>query len=97
MATFQEADLAEKLLLVAQFKNVSKQFADLDDACQSALALIANRAWTSMSDTELADMGLTTARLNAYITFITQFTRLMANQSVTTTNGRAAVDGIRNI
>jgi hypothetical protein len=97
MATFSEADLAEKLLLVRQFKNVAKAFADLDDDCQSALALITNRAWTSMSDAELADLGLTSARLNAYVGFITQFTRLMANQTVTTTNGRAAADGIRNI
>jgi hypothetical protein len=95
--TFQEADLKEKLLLVDNFKNVAKAMADLDDDCAAALKLITNRSWGTMTDAELADKGLTTARLNAYVVFITQFNRLMSNQSVTTTNGRAAVDGIRNV
>ena len=97
MTTFAEADLAEKLLLVAKFKNVAMALADMDDECSSALKLIANRGWSSITDAELADLGITAAKLNAYVAFITQFTRLMGNLAVTTTNGRAAVDGIRNI
>src|SRR3990172_213309 len=97
MATFQEADLAEKLLLVAQFKNIAKDFAALDNDCASALKLITTRNGGTMTDAELANLGITSARLNTYVAFITQFTRLMANQAVTTTNGRAAVDGIRNL
>jgi hypothetical protein len=97
MATFAEQDLAEKLLLVAQFKNLSKEFAALDDTCVSALKLITNRAWGTIPDAELAGMGLTSARLVAYVGFMTQFTNLMKNSAVTTTNGRAAVDGIRNV
>ena len=97
MATFAEADLAEKLLLVAKFKNVAMALADMDDECSSALKLITNRGWGTMTDAELADLGITTAKLTAYVAFITQFGRLMTNQAVTTTNGRAAVDGIRNI
>ena len=95
--TFATSDLAEKLLLVAHFKNQSKALADLTDDAASDLALITNRAWGTMTDAELADLGITSARLTAYVAFLTQFGRLMNNQAVTTTNGRAAVDGIRNV
>jgi hypothetical protein len=94
---FAEQDLAEKLLLVAHFKNQAMQISALADDIQSDLALITNRTWGVMTDAELADLGLTSARLTAYAAFLTQFTRLMGNQSVTTTNGRAASDGIRNV
>jgi hypothetical protein len=97
MATFQEADLAQKLLLVAQFKNRAMAFAEMADDCAADLSLITARGWGTMTDAELADLGITAARLNAYVAFITQFNRLMNNQAVTTTNGRAAVDGIRNL
>ena len=95
--TFQEKDLAEKLLLVAQFKNRAMEFAKLADACESDLALISARGWSGMTDAELADLAITAARLNAYVTLVTQFNRLMNNQTVTQTNGRVAVDGIRNL
>ena len=94
---FADKDLAEKLLLVSKFKNVAKALADLDDDLVSDLKLITNRSWGAMTDAELADLGITTARLTAYVALMTQFTRLMAGQTVTTTQGRAAVDGIRNV
>ena len=94
---FAEQDLAEKLLVVAKWKNVSKALADLDDDLASDLKLVTNRAWGTMTDAELANLGITAARLTAYVAFMTQFTRLMAGQAVTTTNGRVAVDGIRNV
>jgi hypothetical protein len=94
---FADKDLAEKLLLVARFKNQSKDVAELADDVSSDLQLITNRNWGSMTDAELADLGLTSARLTAYVNFLTQFSRLMSNQSVTTINGRAAVDGVRNV
>ena len=94
---FADKDLAEKLLLVSKFKNVAKAIADLDDDLVSDLKLITNRNWGAMTDAELADLGITTARLTAYVALMTQFTRLMAGQTVTTTQGRAAVDGIRNV
>lgn len=94
---FAEKDLAEKLLLVSRFKNQSMAIASLADDIASDLQLITNRAWGTMADVELADLGLTSARLTAYVAFLTQFGRLMTNQSVTTLNGRAAVDGIRNV
>ena len=94
---FADKDLAEKLLLVSKFKNVAKALADLDDDLVSDLKLITNRNWGAMTDAELADLGITTARLTAYVALMTQFTRLMAGQTVTTTQGRAAVDGIRNV
>jgi len=97
MATFQESDLREKLLLVAKMKNHALALADITDDCASVLQLITNRGWTSITDADVADMGLTAAKINAYVAFITQFARLMSNQAVTTTNGRAAVDGIRNL
>ena len=94
---FAEKDLAEKLLLVARFKNQAMAISELDDKVQSDLALITNRAWGVMTDAELADLGITSARLTAYVALLTQFSRLMSNQAVTTTNGRAASDGIRNV
>ena len=94
---FADKDLAEKLLLVSKFKNVAKAIADLDDDLVSDLKLITNRNWGAMTDAELADLGITTARLTAYVALMTQFTRLMAGQTVTTTQGRAAVDGVRNV
>ena len=94
---FADKDLAEKLLLVSKFKNVAKALADLDDDLVSDLKLITNRNWGAMTDAELADLGITTARLTAYVALMTQFTRLMAGQAVTTTQGRAAVEGIRNV
>lgn len=101
MATFQESDLAQKLLLVAQFKNRAKEFAELADNCAADLSLITTRAWGVMTDAELADLGLTPARLTAYVAFITQFNKLMTltsqNLALTATSGRAAVDGIRNL
>jgi hypothetical protein len=94
---FADRDLAEKLLVVAKWKNVSKALADLDDDVAGDLKLVTNRAWSVMTDAELADLGITAARLTAYVALMTQFTKLMAGQAVTTTNGRAAVDGIRNV
>jgi hypothetical protein len=94
---FAEKDLAEKLLLVNRFKNQAMAIAELADDVASDLQLIANRNWGSMTDAELAELGITSARLTAYVNFLTQFGRLMTNQSVTTTNGRTAVDGIRNV
>jgi len=94
---FAEKDLAEKLLLVARFKNQAMAISELDDKVQSDLALITNRTWGVMTDAELADLGITSARLTAYVALLTQFSRLMSNQAVTTTNGRAASDGIRNV
>ena len=70
---------------------------ELADNVQSDLALITNRTWGVMTDAELADLGITSARLTAYVALLTQFSRLMSNQAVTTTNGRAASDGIRNV
>jgi len=94
---FADKDLAEKLLLVSRFKNQAMGIASLADDIASDLQLITNRAWSSMTDQELSDLGLTSARLTAYVAFMTQFSRLMTNQAVTTTNGRAAVDGVRNV
>jgi len=94
---FTDKDLAEKLLVVAKWKNVSKTLADLDDDLTGDLKLVTNRGWSTMTDAELAELGITSARLTAYVTLMTQFTRLMAGQAVTTTNGRAAADGIRNV
>ena len=94
---FADKDLAEKLLLVARFKNQAMQISALADDISSDLLLITNRAWGTMTDAELADLGITSARLTAYVAFLTQFTRLMSNQAVITTNGRAAADGIRNV
>jgi hypothetical protein len=94
---FADKDLAEKLLVVAKWKNVSKALAAMDDDIASDLKLITNRAWTTMTDQELAELGITSARLTAYVALMTQFNRLMANQAVTTTNGRAAIDGVRNV
>jgi hypothetical protein len=94
---FAETDLAEKLLLVARFKNQAKDISELADNVQSDLALITNRAWGVMTDAELADLGITSVRLTAYVAFLTQFSRLMGNLAVTITNGRAASDGIRNV
>jgi len=94
---FAEKDLAEKLLLVARFKIQAMAISELDDKVQSDLALITNRTWGVMTDAELADLGITSARLTAYVALLTQFSRLMSNQAVTTTNGRAASDGIRNV
>jgi hypothetical protein len=94
---FQDKDLAEKLLLVAQFKNRALEFARLADACENDIALITARGWGEMSDEELGDLAITSARLLAYVAFIVEFTKLMSNQAVTTTAGRVAVDGIRNL
>lgn len=94
---FADRDLAEKLLLVARFKNQAMAISALADDIQSDLSLITNRVWGVMTDAELADLGLTSARLTAYVAFLTQFSRLMNNQAVTTINGRAASDGIRNV
>lgn len=94
---FADRDLAEKLLLVARFKNQAMAISALADDIQSDLSLITNRVWGAMTDAELADLGLTSARLTAYVAFLTQFSRLMNNQAVTTINGRAASDGIRNV
>jgi hypothetical protein len=94
---FADKDLAEKLLLVARFKNQAMGISTLIDDISSDLQLIANRSWGVMTDAELADLGITSAKLTAYVAFLTQFNRLMTNQTVTTTNGRAAADGIRNV
>lgn len=94
---FADKDLAEKLLLVSRFKNEGMEFYKLADTVAAELALITTRGWSTMTDAELAELGLTSARLNAYVAFLTQFSKLMSNQAVTTINGRAAVDGIRNI
>ena len=94
---FADKDLAEKLLLVARFKNQAMAISELDDNVSADLKLITNRLWGTMTDAELADLGITSARLTAYVAFLTQFSRLMSNQAVTTTNGRAASDGIRNV
>ena len=94
---FADKDLAEKLLLVSRFKNQSTQIALLADTVASDLQLINNRSWSTMTDAELADLGITSAKLTAYVVFLQQFSKLMTNQAVTTTNGRAAVDGVRNV
>ena len=94
---FADRDLAEKLLLVSRFKNQAMAISELDDNIAADLKLITNRAWGVMTDAELSDLGITSARLTAYVTLMTQFTRLMSNQAVTTINGRAASDGIRNV
>lgn len=94
---FTEADLAQKLLLIDGMKNDAKAIAEIVDICEARLKLITNRGWSTITDADVSDKALTAARVNAYVAFITQLNRLMSNQAVVTTNGRAAVDGIRNL
>jgi len=99
--TFDEANLAQKLLLIDIMKNHAKAFAELADDCQAISQLITNRGWSSITDADVAHLGLTAAKVDAYVKFIAQVNKLMTltstNLALTTTSGRAAVDGIRNL
>jgi len=99
--TFEEANLAEKLLLIGIMKNHGKLWAELADDCDAISKLITTRGWTSITDADVAHLGLTAARITAYVLFIAQVNKLMTatntTLTLTATSGRAAVDGIRNL
>lgn len=92
------SDIENKLLLINRMQYAANKAAELDDAFQDMLGIITSRHWDTSgapTDAELASLGIKAADVVAFVGFMAQFNRLMANQSVTPLAGRNISDVIR--
>ena len=94
------ADLDNKIVAIQTMQNMASKFQELDDAAAAMQKLISSRGWNTTgapTDAELAPLGIKAANVNQFITLLTQYNRLMNNQTVTQLTGRTFADAIRSL
>ena len=91
------ADIDNKKQAVATMQNIASQMSTLADQTSAMNLLFTARGWTSITDADVADKGITAAQVLAFVGLMTQYNRLMAGQAVTTTQGRTIADAIRSL
>ena len=98
MTVFSDADLARKKAYIATLMNVATLFAELDIISTSEGKYIINKKWVSnpITDADVESYGVTAADVANFFTLMTQFTRLMTNQTTTPLEGRKFADMMRS-
>jgi hypothetical protein len=96
MTVLSDADLVKKKAYIDILMNVATLFAELDTASLSEGKYITNKRWSTITDADVEQYGVTAADVGNFVTLMTQFTRLMTNQATTPLEGRKFADMMRS-
>jgi hypothetical protein len=98
MTILSDADLVKKKAYIAILMNVATLFAELDIISTSEGKYVINKKWVSspITDADVAEYGVTALDVSNFFTLMTQFTRLMTNQTTTPLEGRKFSDMLRS-
>lgn len=89
------ADIDNMKIAIGTLQNIAKTMSELADQTNAMQLLIASRGWSNVTDADVADKGITAAEVLLFVGLMNQYNRLMAGQTVTTTQGRTIADAIK--
>jgi hypothetical protein len=93
-----DADTAKRKQYIAVLMNIATLFSDLDVVSTSEGKYIINKKWVinPVTDADVESYGFLAVDVANFFTLMTQFTRLMSNQTTTPLEGRKFADMLRS-